>query len=170
VPNEETLMAASLALAAGEKLAQAVSNDIVVLNGRLYRTVRVGRKKVLEPVDVQLHINPAGIGLGLLTGAIGLFAADLAWNGLHFGLPGLEFDIIKGLKESPYWQGVAGKLTKGKAGKLPPPAPPGAPPGGVPFVGPFEGGFPKQPGIPLSEYYLRKSQLKRAEEGRFGGL
>lgn len=109
-------MAAPLAvLSATEKLAAAVSNDILVLNGRLYRTVRVGRKKVLEPVDVQLHVNPAGIGLGLLSGAIGLFAADLAWNGVHFAIPyGPEIDIIKGLKSSPYWQGVVEKWTAKK--------------------------------------------------------
>jgi hypothetical protein len=108
-------LAAPLVVAsAAEKVVQAVSNDIVVLEGKVYRTVKIGRKKVLEPVDVQLHVNPVGIGAGILATAIGLFAADVAWNGIHFGLPGLEFDIIKGLKESPYWQAVVGKLTTKK--------------------------------------------------------
>lgn len=54
--------------------------DLTPKTGRLRKHTR----RVLEPIDLQLHINPASIGLGLLGLGAGLFGLGLAgwWAGL----------------------------------------------------------------------------------------
>ncbi len=70
-----------LAIKAGEKAAEAALGDLVVIEGKVFREVKKGRKKVLVPVNVRVSINPLtallGLGAGLLGGAVGLWALGL---------------------------------------------------------------------------------------------
>ena len=96
--------AAPLALIpAAEKLVQAVSNDIVVIDTKWYRKKKIGKETVLVPIDVQLHMNPVSIGIGAAGLALAGGLAYLAWEGLPF---------TSGLKDSEYWQGLVGKVTR----------------------------------------------------------
>ena len=110
-----------------EKVGKAVSQDLVVIGGQWFREVTVGKGKkkrlVLMPVNWEVHVNPVSVGLGALTVGAALGFSWLAWNGLQSGFG----TIIPGLKESDYWQGVAGKLSRGKAGTAPAALPPGSP-------------------------------------------
>ena len=90
---------------AAEKLVQAVSNDIVVIDTKWYRKKKIGKETVLVPIDVQLHVNPVSIGIGAAGLALAGGLAYLAWEGLPF---------TAGLKDSDYWQGIVGKVTRQK--------------------------------------------------------
>ena len=71
--------AAKPALQVTEKLVKALTGDIVVLKTRVYRKVKVGRKTVQEPVDVDVHVNAVSLGIaGLVVGGLALGAAVLA--------------------------------------------------------------------------------------------
>ncbi len=110
--------AAPLALLpAAEEILQAVNNDLVVIDTKWYRKRKIGRQTVLEPIDIQFHVNPVSIAIGGAVGAVGLLAAVIAWNGIQ-----LPFGTaLPGIGDSKYWRDVVGKVTKGKAGN--PPAP-----------------------------------------------
>ncbi|MEE9181005.1 MAG: hypothetical protein V3U33_00335 [candidate division NC10 bacterium] len=74
-------MPARVALEAAKEASQAVLGDLVVIEGKVFREVKEGRKKRLEPVNVRVSINPltaaVGLGAGLLGGAVGLWALGL---------------------------------------------------------------------------------------------
>src|SRR3990167_10251623 len=109
-------MAGPLAIAdqAG-RVAKAISQDLVVINGRWLREVRMkvppppGSKKgsrsrtvkVLEPVEAEFHVNPVSIGLGALALAAAGGLAWVAWNGLSLPTPFGPVQVFPGAKESP---------------------------------------------------------------------
>lgn len=110
------------ALGAGavvEKALQAVSNDIIVLGGQMFRkvTVKEGRTKreILVPVDVQLHVNPISIGVGLLGAAVALFFGA---GRLHLPVLGGTIELYKGpfADEFDAWKGKREVLRDCKAG------------------------------------------------------
>ncbi len=74
-------MPARVAIEAAEAAGKAVLGDLVVIEGKVFREVQEGRKKRLEPVNVRVSINPLtaaiGFGVGLLGGAVGLWALGL---------------------------------------------------------------------------------------------
>ncbi len=74
-----------LAIKAAEKVAEKASNvllgDIVVIEGKVFRVVKEGRKKRLEPVNVRVHINPLTAALGLGVGLLGV-GLGIWWLGL----------------------------------------------------------------------------------------
>ena len=93
--------------------------DLVVFRGQVFRereeTVygpdltpktkqpRKHTRKVLEPVDVELHVNALGVGIL----GIGAIAAGIAGWLLWDGIAGPGFQIFRGLKTSPYWRDQA---------------------------------------------------------------
>ena len=111
------MAAPGAAIGIAERVGKAVSQDFVVIGGQWFHRQLIGRGKkkreVLVPISYEFHINPVSVGLGAaaIGAAVGL--GWLAWNGISwtFGT------IVPGLKESDYWQGTIGKLTRGKAGK-----------------------------------------------------
>ena len=122
--GEPELMALPLAaLPAAKELVQAVNNDLVVIDTKWYRKVKVGRATVLEPVDLQLHVNPVSLGIGAAGAALALGFAWIAWNGINPWIPGLS--------SNDYWKGVTAKLTR----KTPPPK--GSPIRRPPIIGPI---------------------------------
>ena len=87
---------------AGE-VSQVLTGDLVVIRGQVFRAIRrqvptgeltpTGRpamvtQEVLVPVDVEAHVNPLSIGLGLAGLGIGLGALALGawWAGIGVGL------------------------------------------------------------------------------------
>lgn len=102
------------ALPLAEKLlgtaGKAVKADLVVIGGQWFREVRVrmpaknkqGWKwtKQLVPVDLEFHVNPVSIGLGVLGTAVAAGAAWFVWNGLeiHSGLGNVT--VFHGFKDT----------------------------------------------------------------------
>jgi len=87
-----------------EKAGEVLTGDIIVVRGRVYRRVALGPKKsdgfMLEPVDIEAHLNPIGIGIGLAGAALAALLGIVAWKGLKINLPlggGYE---IGGLKDA----------------------------------------------------------------------
>ena len=95
------LIGAKEAFRAGAKV---LTGDLVVFRGQIHREreevfygpdltptgrLRKHTRKVLEPVDVELHVNPASIGLGLL--AVGAAAVGISLAAWWAGL-GVEID------------------------------------------------------------------------------
>ena len=128
-------MAGPLAIAGGEKalaaVGKAVSNDLLVIQGRIFRKVIIepARRKtktrpaqkeifVLEPIDLEAHINPVAIGLGALGLGAAALAAWVAWNGIKVGVPTIgTVTVIPGIKDTARGQRFAEE-------HLPPPPPP----------------------------------------------
>jgi len=122
-------MAGPLALAGLSRAGKAVTNDLVVVEGRWFRKVRSrvtvtddqgrplrtkkGRVRkttleVLEPVDVEAHVNPVGIGLGVLALGVAAVGAAIVWNGITVAAPLIgPVKMLPGLKESPRGQRLA---------------------------------------------------------------
>ena len=71
-----------------------------------------GHGTVLEPLDIQLHVNPVSLAVGAVGGLFAIGLGWLAWNGIQSGFG----TIVPGLNQSDYWNGVVAKVTKGKAG------------------------------------------------------
>src|SRR5207245_9923340 len=106
----ERIAAPLAVVGATEKLAQAVGNDIVVIGTTVYRKRKVkGHGTVLEPLDIQLHVNPVSLGVGAAAGLFAIGLGGLAWN----GIPVIG---VAGLNESPVWSDLVSRATKGKAG------------------------------------------------------
>ena len=87
-----------------EKAGEVLTGDIIVIRGKVYRRVALGSKAkdgfMLEPVDVEAHLNPIGIGIGLAGAALAALLGIIAWKGVKINLPlggGYE---IGGLKDA----------------------------------------------------------------------
>src|SRR5688572_8573964 len=104
--------AAPLAISAGKAVTGAITGDIVKLHGRFFRRVVLQEKKrkskkfpagreeisVLEPIEVDVHLNPVSIGLGVAAGAVALLGGWIAWKGIRFGTPLGEFQVFPGIE------------------------------------------------------------------------
>jgi len=127
-------MAAPLAaLPIAREAGKAISQDLVVIAGKVYRQVKApllkdgkpvltksGRQRmtrVLEPIDLELHVNPIGIGVGILATGIASLGAWVAWNGLSLPIPfgSGSITLLGGIKDSPQgdwlrdkWRGGVG--------------------------------------------------------------
>ena len=107
-----------------EAVSKALTGDLVVFRGKVHRArehvfygpdltptgrLRKHTQEILEPVEVEAHVNLLSLGVGAVAvGAVGL-AAYLAWEGLTLGTPLGPFRVINGLKESPFWQTEASR-------------------------------------------------------------
>ena len=93
------LVAAETGGRAVEAVSKVLTGDLVVIRGQVFRTIRrrvptgeltpTGRpqmvtQEVLIPVDVEAHVNPLSIGLGLAGLGVGLGALALGawWAGI----------------------------------------------------------------------------------------
>ena len=130
-------MAAPLVLGTGaERTAKAVTQDLVVLAGKVYRQVKAplvrdgrpgltksGRQrftKVLEPIDVELHVNPVSAGLGVAAAGVAALAGWVAWNGVSIPSPlGGSITLLGGIKDSPLGTWITGEIRRRR---LPPAA------------------------------------------------
>ena len=82
-----------------EAVSRVLTGDLVVFRGKVHRKreqvfygpdlTPTGRprkhtQELLEPVDVELHVNPVTVGLGALTLGVGLAGLALAawWSGI----------------------------------------------------------------------------------------
>ena len=130
------LIGAKEALQAGAKV---LTGDLVVFRGVIHRKreevfygpdltptgrLRKHTREVLEPVDVEFHVNPLGIGLGAAALAAAGLIGIIAWNGVKVGLPlGGEVQIFPGLKDTTTGALISEKLTP--EGEILPTAPTG---------------------------------------------
>jgi len=64
--------ALTVARSTAERASSALTADLVVVQGRLYYKRGKGKKAVLEPVDLDVHVNPLSIALGGAVGVVGL--------------------------------------------------------------------------------------------------
>lgn len=103
-----------------EAASKVLTGDLVVFRGKVHRkrevvfygpdttpktgALRKHTQEILEPIDVELHINPVTIGLaGVGAGVVGL-VGYVAWHGLSIPAPlGGAIGLIPGLKDSPFW-------------------------------------------------------------------
>lgn len=61
-------------------------------------------RRVLEPVDVELHVNALSVGILGAVGVAAGIAAWILWDGLAAGTPFGQVQVLRGMKDSPYWQ------------------------------------------------------------------
>lgn len=104
---------------------QPLTADLVVFRGTVYREreevvygpdltpkTKVPRKharKILEPVDVELHVNALSVGiLGTVAVAAGV-AGWVLWEGLSASTPFGGVQLFKGLKTTNFWVQEANK-------------------------------------------------------------
>ena len=125
---------AILAVTEGSEAAKVISKvltgDLVTFNFQVYRVIRqrvpTGEKtkagkpamttaEFLVPIDVEAHVNPVSIGLGLATLAGAVLFGLIAWHGLSLPGPLGPVAIFPGFKETD-----AGKRLAEKAGSPPP--------------------------------------------------
>ena len=123
-----------------EGASKVLTGDLVVFRGKIHRrreqvfygpdlTPKTGRlrkhtQEVLEPIDVEFHVSPLGIGLGAAALAVAGLAGIIAWNGIRVGLPlGGSVQIFEGFKETKTGQLITEKLSP--EGEIPTTAPMG---------------------------------------------
>lgn len=99
--------------------AQVLTGDLVVFRGVVHRkreevfygpdrtpktrALRKHTREVLEPVDVELHVNPLTLLVGTGAALVGAVGATIAWHGLKLGIPGIaasEVQVFRGLKDT----------------------------------------------------------------------
>ena len=101
----------------------ALTGDLVTFRGQVFRKVEyeVEGEKVsfLAPVDLEVHVNPISIGLGIAGAAAAVVLGLIAWNGL--ALPSLTgpVTVFSGLKGTELGKKLGEKY-------LPDPTPAGA--------------------------------------------
>ncbi len=97
--------------AAGD-VAKALTGEIVRIDTQYFRIQEIGKGKnkqeILISIDVEVHVNPLGILLGVGALAATAIAATIAWNGVKVTGPlGAEVQVIKGLKDIPFFERLA---------------------------------------------------------------
>ncbi len=88
---------------------------LVRIGTRFFREIVVGKGEekqvVLVPVDVEFNLDPLEVvkAVGILGAVLvgGGLLAYVAWEGLTLGTPLGAFRVIRGMKETPFWQGQA---------------------------------------------------------------
>ncbi len=96
--------AAIVSKAAGEA-SKALSGDIVRIDTQYFRTQTIGKGKgkreILVPINIEAHVNPAGLLMAGAVGLVGALAGVIAWNGISVPGPlGGEIVLLKGLKDT----------------------------------------------------------------------
>lgn len=90
---------------------------------QFFREVEIGKgdtkQTVLVPIDVEANLDPLEIAkaagvLGAVAVAGGL-VAYVAWNGLALPTPFGAIEVIRGMKETPFWQAEAERARKALA-------------------------------------------------------
>ena len=84
----------------------------VVYGPDLTPKTKVPRKhtrKVLEPVDVELHVNALSVGILGAVGVAAGIAGWVLWEGLAASTPFGGVQLFKGLKTTNYWREEANK-------------------------------------------------------------
>lgn len=110
VGPETALVPVDRAVRAGLK---ALTGDLVTFRGQVFRLVEYetgeGEKHAfLAPVDVEVHVSPLTILLGLGAAAIGAVASTIAWNGLAIPAPlGGAIQLVPGIKDSALGKDLA---------------------------------------------------------------
>lgn len=97
-----------------QEVAKGLTADLLVLGGKVYRRVeervptgkktKTGRPRYvtgyrLEPVDVELHVNPLAIGLGVAGTAIGAVLLFGRYGNVYKGPLADEFEATKKERE-----------------------------------------------------------------------
>ena len=81
-------------------LEEAVSSDFLQIEGDVFRVVKKGRKKALEPVHVKVGVNPLNLITAAAAGLAGGLAATVAWHGVTLPGPTGPIQIFPGFKET----------------------------------------------------------------------
>ena len=78
-----------------------LSENLVELEGDIFRVVKDGRKKRLVPVRVRANLNPLNVAAAGIAALGGMLAATIAWHGVSVPGPlGGQFTLFKGFKET----------------------------------------------------------------------
>ena len=110
-----------------QAVSKVLTGDLVVIKGKIYRpreivtygpdlTPKTGRPRkhtveVFEPVELEVHVNPVGIGLGMAAVAAAGLLGIIAWNGLVLGVPTIgQVRIFEGFKETKTGKLISAKL------------------------------------------------------------
>lgn len=77
-----------------------LSENLVEVEGDLFREVKQGRKKVLVPVRVKVGVNPLNLIAAGAVAALGLLGTTIAWHGIS--APSLlgPVTIVPGIKDT----------------------------------------------------------------------
>jgi hypothetical protein len=107
-----TPQTALLALEAAKRANKAVRGDLAVISyQKPPKTRGKGKKKVTMPGrEVEIHVSPAAVGLGIVTIGGGLTIGWVWWNGIKIPTLLGSIEIIPGAKDS-----VKGVYAKNKA-------------------------------------------------------
>jgi len=105
-----------------QEALKPLTADLVIFRGKVFRereevvygpdltpktkALRKHTRKVLEPVDLEVHVNALGVGIV----GVGAIAAGIAGWLLWDGIAGPGFQIFRGAKTSPFWQEQAARL------------------------------------------------------------
>ncbi len=80
-----------------------VSENLVEIEGNVFREVKLGRKKVLVPVKVKVGLNPLNVATAGLMALAGALGATIAWHGMSLPVPtGGAITFFKGIKETSF--------------------------------------------------------------------
>jgi len=82
------------------KVIEGASENLVEIEGDIFREVKEGRKKHLVPVRVKVGVNPLNLITAAAAGAVGLLGATIAWHGIS--LPTLfgPVTLFPGIKDT----------------------------------------------------------------------
>ncbi len=92
---------------AAKEVSKAVSNDIAVFRTKFDVETGKGRKRVLTPVEAELHLNPVSILFAAAAGLAGALAATVAWQGVSIPSPlGGQITLLEGMKDTGFGKDV----------------------------------------------------------------
>ena len=115
------LVAAEAGGRAAEAFSKALRGDFFVVKGQVFRKIprevretvdgveRVIEYDELVPIDLEAHVNPISIGVGLVGATTAVVLGLIAWGGLT--LPTLfgPVQLFPGLKDTEFGQRVSEK-------------------------------------------------------------
>jgi len=77
-----------------------LSENLVEIEGNVFREVKLGRKKVLVPVKVKVGVNPLNLITAAAAGLAGVLAATVAWHGVSIPGPVGSITLFQGVKDT----------------------------------------------------------------------
>ncbi len=79
-----------------------MSENLVEIEGDIFRVVKDGRKKRLVPVRVRANLNPLNVAAAAGLALVGALAATVAWQGLKLPTPFGEIVFFPGMKDTTF--------------------------------------------------------------------